>query len=101
MKTVWKNGAPDGKLFEAEFKAKEITVNKNVRKILGSMSAAGLIVAGSLPLMGSMTAAQPNCSTRAKAKKNESVKTDKSKAQAKVKAEKGTPEKANKAKNSK
>lgn len=65
-------------------------MNDKVRKILGGMSAASLIVAGSLPLLGQNKEFPSSC-TQAKSKKVESRKTDKTKAKDKV--GKTTPEK--------
>lgn len=54
-------------------------MNDKVRKILGGMSAASLILAGSLPVLGQYGSDPPSCPTRVKTKKNESAKNAKTK----------------------
>jgi hypothetical protein len=49
-------------------------MNKKVRTILGGMSTAGLIVAGSLPLVAQINDPPPSC-TRAKSKSSQTEKT--------------------------
>jgi hypothetical protein len=71
----------------------EVNVNNQVRKILGGMSTASLVLAGSLPVLGQYIPDPPSCPTRSKTKQNESAKTAKTKetAAAKKQVEKSPP----------
>jgi hypothetical protein len=68
-------------------------MNDRVRKILGGMSTASLILAGSLPVLGQYGSDPPSCPTRSKTKQNESAKTAKTKEKeaAKKQVEKSPP----------
>jgi hypothetical protein len=70
-------------------------MNRRVRTLLGGMSTASLIMAGTLPALGQYGEPPPSCPTRSKTKQVEKSK-DKAKdnAAAKSKADKAAAEKA-------
>jgi hypothetical protein len=71
----------------------EAYMNDKVRKTLGGMSTASLILAGSLPVLGQYIPDPPPCPTRSKTKQNDSAKTAKTKEKeaAKKQVEKSPP----------
>ena len=69
-------------------------MNRKVRTLLGGMSTASLIMAGTLPALGQYGEPPPTCPTRSKTKVESSKDKAKDNAAAKKNAEKAAAEKA-------
>jgi len=72
-------------------------MNRRVRTLLGGMSTASLIIAGTLPALGQYGEPPPSCPTRSKTKAESSKDRAKDNAAAKAKANAAAKSKADKA----